>query len=466
MQALVIVVFSLIFLLGLFRPGLSAACGMTMFSVEQMLQGFVNALRSTKLGLVFINAVVLIITGACAARVTFRVQRPLLGLGNSALYSIVALLVWSMLTIGWTPSQEKGMQSILENSPYMVMLAVVCPFLLHDMRTADSFCRSLLLVTTVASALVLVNPEFVNRWGRLGFAIGFENERSNSLALGELGGIAMMTGLLLRDQASRVRIFWNCMRAAGMLIGLILSIRSGSRGQMFFAVGVAAAFFPVAAPVKDLRRFLLTLVGLALLGGATILLLNTLLMGFEAKRFTLEELLYGQSSTQGRLQNVLVLLNEWARNPIYWIFGIGYYAFSSLYSGKLDPYSHVLIADALLELGLPGMLTLGGATAFAVRDYRRLYRTISNWPSARASTATLAALASYYMLLANKQGYLWGSGILFLLMVVPGRLLARLELDPEFDYQQFEAESRAAELQEDELVDVSTHETIAAMGAR
>ena len=433
MQVVVLVTFALVFGFSIIRPGLAVASAVTMFPVEQMLQGYIDYLRSTRVGLLLVNVIVLATSALCVIRSSIRMPRPFLGFLNPSMGMVIGLLIWSVLSIAWSPSKEKALASVAENTPYILLLVGMGGFLLHDLRSLDSFCRSLLLIATAASLFVLISPEFVNRWGRLGFAIGFENERSNPLALGELGGVAMIAGLLLRDQKGRFGLFWNLLRLTGMGVGLALGIQSGSRGQVIFAVVVAAFFFPVAAPVKDVRRFILTLLGLGTLGGATLILMNTLLYGFEAQRFTLDELLYGQSSTQGRAQNVLVLVVAWAKNPFFWIFGLGYYAFSDLYSAKTDPYSHVLIADAIFELGIPGIALLGGLMIRAGRDYYQLFGEVSNRPAARAAVAILGALACYYVLLVNKQGYLWGSGIFFLLMSAPARLLARMTLDPDLN---------------------------------
>ena len=458
MQVIVLITFGFIFLAGLFRPGLAAATAILQFAVEQMLQGFVDYLRSTRIGLVLTNAVVLLIAVLCSIRTVVRIPRPFVGMGSPTFLLLTGLLAWSVFSLAWSPSKEKGMSSVVDNLPYMVLLLGVCGFLLHDLKTADSFCRSILVVSTVATVFVLVNPEFVNRWGRLGFAIGFENERSNPLALGEMGGAAAITGLLLRDQRGRSILFWNIMRLAGIGAGLALSIQSGSRGQVLFAIAVATAFFPVAAPVKDIRRFILTILGLALLGGFTMVLMSTLLYGFEAERFSFNEIFYGQSSTQGRVQNVLVLATAWGKNPFFWMFGLGYYAFSDLYSAKTDPYSHVLLADSIFELGIPGLTMFVGAVYFSIRSYIRLFWEVVDHPGARATAATLSALTLYQLLLVNKQGYLWGAGTFYLLIAASGRLVARLP------FEEFEPAAVSPEDADEGLQDPEQALTAAAAG--
>ena len=55
------------------------------------------------------------------------------------------------------------------------------------------------------------------------------------------------------------------------------------------------------------------------------------------------------------------------------------------------------------------------------------------YPVLRTSTATLLAFLTFFMLLANKLGDLWGSTVLFMFMA--GRPHARRELEGEQEQQ-------------------------------
>ena len=153
-------------------------------------------------------------------------------------------------------------------------------------------------------------------------------------------------------------------------------------------------------------------------------LLDTLLSGFAAKRFSVEEMLYGTSSSSERMENVLSLGRAWAQSPTAWIFGLGYYAFNGLFADAGSIYSHVLFADVIFEMGLPGVAFMSCFVYLTVRDSFRLYRLAAEFPLERAACTALIALFAYQLLLVNKQGNLWGSMVFFLMGIVISRLVA------------------------------------------
>jgi hypothetical protein len=359
-------------------------------------------------------------------------MRPFQSFLTPTLTGALALLLWSSVTVLWTPSAN-AVSAILGGLPYMVLALVVSQALLTDMDIAEKTLRMILFVGTILCGLIILNPEFQTRWGRLGFDLG-GGIRSSALSLGEAGGLTLMVGLLLRHNEGWASPFWNLLRLLGVLTGLYVGIQSGSRGQVLFAIAVAGAFYPFAAPIADVRRAVLSILGLIFLSISTIVLLSTLLYGFDAQRFSVDELLYGRSSTAGRVQNVLVLLNAWAPNPFAWVFGLGFFAFNSLYSGQLDPYSHVVVADLLCETGLIGAAIGAFVLWTSTRNYLALVRIHGGSPAHRAVVVAYLALATYMFLLSNKQGHLWGISSTFFFLCAGGRLLAREPANPEMQY--------------------------------
>jgi hypothetical protein len=214
------------------------------------------------------------------------------------------------------------------------------------------------------------------------------------------------------------------LRVAAVLAGTAVAIQAGSRGQFFYALIVAVPFLPLAAPVKSARNLILALVAVVFVGLVASFLLDTLLSGFAAKRFSLDEMLYGTSSSSTRIENVLSLGRAWAQSPTAWIFGLGYYAFNGLFADAGSIYSHVLFADVIFEMGLPGVAFMSWFVYFTVRDSFRLYRLAADFPLERAACTVVIALFAYQLLLVNKQGNLWGSMYFFLMGILISRLVA------------------------------------------
>jgi hypothetical protein len=426
MGVLATIFFLLAFTLGCIRPSVALALLILMFPIEQLLQAANPFLLSSRFGLIAVNALTAIVAIFALIRVWLSGAQPLRAVFSAAFVAACLLLAWSAASLAWTPSWELASSTVPQALPYMLLTFGFGTFLLTDLDAADRMLKAILVLGTALCCFIIVNPEFQARWGRLGLDLG-GGIRSSPLALGEAGGMTVILSMLLRHQQGWSTVAWSLLRLVGVLAGLYLGIQSGSRGQILFAVAVGAGFYTFAAPLRDIRRTVLTVLGLGFLIVSAMILMNTLLYGFDAQRFSPEELLYGRSSTMGRVQNVMVLASAWADRPLAWIFGLGFLAFNALYSGQIDPYSHVVIADVIFEEGLVGVL-LGLATlVYAGRDHAYLVKSYAADRSLRVTAIALLALATYSFLLANKQGHLWGISSTFFLLCTAARLRLRID---------------------------------------
>jgi hypothetical protein len=126
-----------------------------------------------------------------------------------------------------------------------------------------------------------------------------------------------------------------------------------------------------------------------------------------------------------RQLNTLDLFRAFAANPVAWIFGLGWNAFSSITDASTEPYSHSLMVDLLAELGLPALIAFMIFAVDVVRGSTSLFREWSSDEQRRAAITVFMALALYQFLLVNKQGYLWGAGLSFLHWLIIVRVRAR-----------------------------------------
>jgi hypothetical protein len=334
------------------------------------------------------------------------------------------LLVWGAVTLLWSPGREAGLEALQGQLPYFVVILLLGPLLVPRVDVLVSSISATLMITTALCTIVLVNPEFLVKDGRLGLDLG-AGVRSNPLALGELGGLAILLGALVRR--SQLGALALPIRVGAVLVGAAVAIQSGSRGQFFYAILVAVPFLPLAAPVKSARNLILAFISVLFMAFAASFLMDTLLSGFAAKRFSSDELIYGSSSSSTRVENVLALGQAWVQSPVAWVLGLGFYAFNGLFSDAGNIYSHVLFADVIFELGLPGVALMSGFLYFVIRDAFRLFNFASSAPLTRAACAVLIALFAYQLLLVNKQGNLWGSMYFFLTGIIISRLVATLD---------------------------------------
>jgi hypothetical protein len=80
------------------------------------------------------------------------------------------------------------------------------------------------------------------------------NVRSNPLAIGELGGTLIIVATLLRE--GPVQWLVNLARVFAFLIGSLLALQSGSRGQLLFSVFIALVFIPISKRIQNIFGFI------------------------------------------------------------------------------------------------------------------------------------------------------------------------------------------------------------------
>ena len=428
MQYTYAILLLLICALACVRPVWSVALLLLMFPLEQVMQSVSPFLRTTVLGNQLVNYLLGLVAIVAAGHITLRKPITWLGYPNPTLFVITVLLAWSIVTVLWSPGRELGVSVILTRWPYFVVMVLVGSYIICDLDDVRGLVNGLVILGTVLCSIILVSPEFGSQWGRFGILEGGKLQ-SNPLAIGELGGATLLVGALMRR--SSLGLFALPIRIAAILLGTVVAIKSGSRGQFLFAVVLAIAFFPIAAPVRSVTAFLSTAVGMALVGGVVALLYSTLLEGLGARRFSVDQLVYGASSTFERFSNVASLGARWISNPIAVVVGLGYYAYSSF--GLGSEYSHVVAADALFELGIPGAILYLTMLILIIRSSRGLMQLVGDDPVHRSAAAVLLALLAYQFLLSNKQGELWGLMSFFMLACIVARLQIRYSRWPSDD---------------------------------
>lgn len=405
------------------RPPLAFALVLMMFPMEQVLQAHSPSLLSSALGLKVVNIGVGLTAAFAAAKACLTTPNALRRWMNAATVSALALLAWAAISLLWSPSRTEGLEIVVGNVPYLVLFLILAPLLIADVEELRISQQAMLLLGMVLCAIIVLSPEFTSRYGRLGYVVA-SGVRSNPLAIGELGGVVLLIAATMRG-TTLLGFPLLPLRVAAAILGVLVSIKSGSRGQLAFALAVSVVVVPVAAPVRNVGAFIASaiIVGLTLL--VVDFVISNQLQGIEARRFSAEALLYGDSSTFGRVNNVVALGAEWIRNPIALFIGLGYGAFASLPASGGQPYSHVMFADALFELGLPGLaLTVTGMVVGSL-SLLRLFRVHSSDRLLRSTIAVLLAMLAYQVLLANKQGTMWGIPALFTLQAVATRIWLR-----------------------------------------
>jgi hypothetical protein len=390
---------------------------LSMFGLEQLLQASAGLFREGRVGGAATNVGIAVIAGVCALKQVRSRPGSYLLLWNSAQFAIVGLYLWTALSVLWSPGRTAGSEVIIGAVPYFVLYVIVAPLLVTDASDLRRALRFGVVACILMSIGFLLNPEFTQRSGRLGLALGTAGGavRSNPLAIGDLGGITILLGALFAGrQFTRAGLL---LQIAGIASGTILTILSGSRGQLLAALASVVIGLPLTRELKSVRAFIGVVVASIVLLPLILFVASTALSSGSAEQARRWDIFGAESDTTGRLQSASVLMSEFASSPQNWIYGFGFYAFSEM-PNALSEYTHVLSADMLGEEGFIGFTLYVSALVLTVRAGKRLIQSSSGDPFDRRAYGTLIALAIFQFILAHKQGNIMGSWMLFLLMAV------------------------------------------------
>jgi hypothetical protein len=403
----------LVFLIALNRPAWAVAVVLIMFPIEQSLQASSSFFRThgSLANFSVGSLVVLSLVGAFlrGKLVWSRWITP-------SLVTTALLYGWAGLSVLWTFSPEWLAEYIRWTSPYIMVSIGLAPLLVGSLDDLKELRIALLVIGTVVALLIIANPNFQFVEGRLVVNVDVDS-RTNPLAIGALGGLLVLLSILgpakERHQAILV------LRIVAFVAGLGLGFMSGSRGEVIAGILGAALFLPMARRINNPAQFFGTLgVALAFLVG--VLVIRSFFVGADnSERWSSESILFGSA---GRLENAVDLGAHYLQRPMFWLIGLGSAAFHDLPTRSGDPYSHVMVADLIFELGLPGVVMAITLALITITRSRSLFAQINDQPESRALVTFLSAFVVYQFVLANKAGIIWAQYDLFFGLCLIGRL--------------------------------------------
>lgn len=421
MQYISLATFMVLGLMACLRPGWGFALLVLFFALEVTLQASSEIFRSSPtLANLFLGGIILV----ALLREIATQSRPFVGYFNTTWKLVCVLYGWSIVTVLWTPAlayeTQQGSNLITDAWPYFLLIVFAMPMLIGSIEDWERSLNIVLVAGIVIVVSVLVNPEFSVKSGRIGISLGGK-VRTSPLAIGQMGGTLAIVGALYvpRFASSRASL---ALRFGAFVMGSLLALYSGSRGQVLFAGLVIAAFLPLSRKIRDTR----SLMGVFVLFGALCIFayvaFNSVVGSSDISRWDSK---YVDGATDIRLANIVDLLIVFATTPSAWLIGLGFNAFSSVCSGLGQAYSHCTFVDVLAELGLPAFAVLIVMLQRTYRGGKVLMIRYGNSPPERSAIATLLAMVVYQVLLANKEGNLWASVNLFMFMIVVDRLEVR-----------------------------------------
>ena len=375
--------------------GLSAA--LCMFVIEQWGQTKVNFVASHASLTNYLGCIIVLlgIAGQVLRGKPFRL------IHGPVHLCVILLYLLSACSLLWTPALDSATVEWRHNLPYMLMMFVLVPMLIQNIEDAR---EGLSATQVVGGLLAFVFAVFVEYGFR---SVMSEVEVGEAVKLpgapAELGGYIFIISCILAKREA-----FNLIFSLGiMVLGGMLVMQSGSRGQLLSMIICAGTFMAVSHSSSPAQRIFFLVVGGALSVLAAYFAFTELSQYFystQGGRWTVEG---AESAYVDRIEMARTLLDHYfSAGPLAMLFGLGTSA--SFSRNIIGFYPHIVPVEILGELGLIG------ATLFLIIIWRSLsviFRIIgtSDWNSNdRRIAAGLAALFVFELFLSFKEGSMLG----------------------------------------------------------
>jgi hypothetical protein len=377
------------------KPAVGLAAALCMFVIEQWGQTKIDFVAShgSLTNYLFGS---LVLFGVVNQFLRYGSVRPITGPVHLC---VILLYLYSAVSLLWTPAYTAAFEEWDHNLPYALLLLVLAPMLVRNMEDARD---GLAATQAVGGLLAICFALFVDYGFR---SVESEIATAGAVrlpgALAELGGYLFIISCLL----ARRTLFSLAFSLGLMVMGGLLVMHSGTRGQLLSMILCAGTFLVVARSTSARQRNLFLIFGGTLSVLAAYLAFTELSQFFystQNSRWTVEGV---ENAYGGRMAMAGALLDRyWSEGPLAIMFGLGTSA--SFAPDIVGFYPHVVPVEILGELGLVG------AALFLVIVWRttsltlRIFDTQDPKSEDRRITTVVAALFTFELLLSMKEGSL------------------------------------------------------------
>jgi hypothetical protein len=337
---------------------------------------------------------------------------------NTVWILVIALYLYSMLTLVWTPGLDAALEQWRQQVPYVLTVAVIAPLLIgssSDMRIA---CEWAAVLGGALCTFALVSGHWGNR-GLLVIGDLYEQE-TNPLAIASLGGTVALIAIVSAVSSTA----WSKKVLFSMLIpvGLAVVLRSGSRGQLVAVLGALVVGLPLATRKRSVVSWCVAAVAATAVLVLTVWLFKQL--GVDSDRWTTAQ---SSEAAEGRMGMATTLLGTALESPLTFFAGLG----NSSSFHYIGFYSHIAPLEVLAEEGLVGFILYASILVLAFKGILLMARTarMHDDQQSRFSAAALGSLFIFEWLLTFKQGSLLSSVYVMAYAALAGRLSPTLELE-------------------------------------
>lgn len=327
---------------------------------------------------------------------------------------VVLLYVYALASLSWTPRSDLALVQWVKGGP-LIIVSFLLPLVVRSYSDLIAGQRALLIVGPLTLVLlVFFGGEWQGRKLILETTGTLSGNQGNPLAIANCAAYTIITIVLFNFQ--RGKLYWEFFRWFVVVIGLILVIRSGSRGQLMGLFISIFLMIPVGRRIDHPVRFMSLMVGL----GGMVAIFDWVWSEYATgiPRWTEEG---AMDSVDDRLEMISILLRYWWNTPLSWFPGLGN-------SASFDPtilgfYPHNVIVEILAEEGLVGFALFIAIMVGTGYSFWHLARKVRlHQEAARSPLAILGAIMIFHLILSMKQGSLLGNSILFAAAIMISRI--------------------------------------------
>lgn len=388
----------------LLQPATAVAGAFCLFGFELWAQA-THPYFVTISGRSVINKIIGAIIVLGVVRKIFGGHRILRGYPTVGLCTVM-LFLYALASTFWAPEPANSWSAFLKQAPYLVTIVFLCPLLCSTMADFERMLRATFVLGTVVACLLMFTVEWDGRSVKLPATVAYT---ANPLVTGQLGGTIAIIAAFLPWRKFK---FLNILKWIVVPLGLLLAVRSGSRGQTLATIIVIFACWPIAYRLQGFKAYVA-------LASAIIVTVAATFWGLDAywadsERWTEDAL---DSAGETRLGRVNHIFDYWFTTPATIVFGLGSFAYGELIGG----YSHVVPMEILSEQGIFGFLIYVGIVLSCVKNGLGSFFLVRYNPVQRTQLAILCALFMYYFLLSLKQGTMFGATPFFMAAILMGK---------------------------------------------
>lgn len=326
---------------------------------------------------------------------------------------IFGLLLYSLLSLAWTPRLDLAEQIWRDGYPYLLTFIVLVPLVLQE---PEDFRLALQWLVVVGGLLVFVLL-VLGHWGERGLSLGTTSmeQETNPLALAGLGGSVAAAAMLLRMRLGGI-IVWG-LRLAVVGASLVLIIKSESRGQLIAVVAAMLVMLPFSVKISSWRGMAIVIVGCAAIGATLLYSFSNMTSRENTERWSQST---QSADAEVRVSMVEKLLSAWGQSGGTILGGLGN-------SASWDPdingiYPHDVPMEVLGEEGLIGFALYLAILTNALRALLSALIATARDPRNRSSVAALGGGFLFFTLISLKQGNMLGSVEFFMYAILLARL--------------------------------------------